>query len=256
MRWWVRLFLRILKLGPVPRHISFIMDGNRRYAKRSRLLTIEGHRKGFWRLNDVCDFCCTLGIQYVTVYAFSLENFKRPSEEVDSIMDLIEEQLADSSEWMDMIEKNQVQVRVAGDLSCARPQLYEHFKGIVDRTRGNNRMILTIAFCYSAKHDIVQAARSTVFPPDEVPAATGVDQSHSTCAVEIPKTKFSSNLLTREIPPPDILIRTSGESRLSDYLAWQVSEYTTFHFLPMLWPEISELDLIWCILHQQLFVNR
>uniref|UniRef100_H0VBI9 Alkyl transferase n=1 Tax=Cavia porcellus TaxID=10141 RepID=H0VBI9_CAVPO len=204
---WERFCANILKAGPMPKHIAFIMDGNRRYAKKCQVERQEGHSQGFNKLAETLRWCLNLGILEVTVYAFSIENFKRSKNEVDGILDLAREKFSYLMKEQEKLQKYGVCIRVLGDLHLLPLDLQEL---------------------------IAQAVRATKNYNNDV----------SECLLD-------KCLYTHHSPHPDILIRTSGEVRLSDFLLWQTS-HSCLVFQPILWPEYTFWNLCEAILQYQM----
>ncbi|KAL2773108.1 dehydrodolichyl diphosphate synthase complex subunit DHDDS isoform 3 [Daubentonia madagascariensis] len=204
---WERFCANIIKAGPVPKHIAFIMDGNRRYAKKCQVERQEGHSQGFNKLAETLRWCLNLGILEVTVYAFSIENFKRSKSEVDGLMDLAREKFTRLMEEQEKLQKHGVCIRVLGDLHLLPLDLQELIAQAVQATKNYNN--------------------------------------------DISESLLDKCLYTNHSPHPDILIRTSGEVRLSDFLLWQTS-HSCLVFQPILWPEYTFWNLCEAILQFQM----
>uniref|UniRef100_A0A2R8PLW1 Alkyl transferase n=1 Tax=Callithrix jacchus TaxID=9483 RepID=A0A2R8PLW1_CALJA len=204
---WERFCANIIKAGPVPKHIAFIMDGNRRYAKKCQVERQEGHSQGFNKLAETLRWCLNLGILEVTVYAFSIENFKRSKSEVDGLMDLARQKFSRLMEEQEKLQKHGVCIRVLGDLHLLPLDLQELIAQAVQATKNYNN--------------------------------------------DISESLLDKCLYTNRSPHPDILIRTSGEVRLSDFLLWQTS-HSCLVFQPVLWPEYTFWNLFEAILQFQM----
>ncbi|KAI8924404.1 putative undecaprenyl diphosphate synthase-domain-containing protein [Entophlyctis helioformis] len=224
-----RMALSIVRLGPVPRHVAFIMDGNRRFAKKLHVKPGEGHKLGFERLEQTLDWCMQLGIKVVTVYAFSIENFKRPQEEVDTLMNLAQLKFAEMAEKSELVKKNGISVRVIGKTDMLPPHVYRSACSAIHQTSTNTNAILNICCPYTSQHEILAAIKGTV---------DGVHDGMIEPA-DIDQDTLEQCLFTGDCPPLDILVRTSGESRLSDFMLWQAAQNCHVHFLDILWPEFS-----------------
>jgi len=224
---WLRTaVLYVLRSGgPVPRHLGIIMDGNRRYAARARIGKQEGHQAGFDKLHETLFWLLDVGIRNVSVYAFSIDNFKRTKEEVDALMDLAQEKFEALLSDMELIHRYQVKVLVTGDLARVPTKVREAANALVRATEGHSKCVLNICFAYTGSYDIARAV-------DEVSAP--VERS----------------LLTEGLPPVDLLLRTSGEKRLSDFLLWQCGG-AHLAFIDTLWPDLSLWDLARVILEYQ-----
>lgn len=230
----------VLKAGPIPRHIAIIMDGNRRFAKKNSMGRAEGHLKGFDKLAETLEWCLHLGILEVTVYAFSIENFKRSKDEVDCLMELARQKFTRLMEEKEMIQKHEVCVRVLGNLSLLPEDIQRTVAEVVNLSKNNTRATLNVCFSYTSRDEICTAMREM---------AEGVDRR------EINESDISEELLekclyTNQSPDPDLLIRTSGEVRLSDFLLWQ-STFSVLSFLEVLWPDFSIWHLYAAVLHYQ-----
>ncbi|XP_045401831.1 dehydrodolichyl diphosphate synthase complex subunit DHDDS isoform X4 [Lemur catta] len=204
---WERFCANIIKAGPMPKHIAFIMDGNRRYAKKCQVERQEGHSQGFNKLAETLRWCLNLGILEVTVYAFSIENFKRSKSEVDGLMDLARQKFTRLMEEQEKLQKHGVCIRVLGDLHLLPLDLQELIAQAIQATKNYNN--------------------------------------------DISESLLDKCLYTNHSPHPDILIRTSGEVRLSDFLLWQTS-HSCLVFQPVLWPEYTFWNLFEAILQFQM----
>ncbi|XP_052807996.1 dehydrodolichyl diphosphate synthase complex subunit DHDDS-like [Mya arenaria] len=238
---WVHRFCSsILKCGPIPNHVAFIMDGNRRFAKKNSMESAEGHLKGFDKLAETLEWCLHLGIKEVTVYAFSIENFKRSRDEVDCLMELARQKFARLLEEKELIQKHEVCVRVLGNLALLPEDVQRTVAEVVNLSKNNTRAKLNVCFSYTSREEICTAMREL---------AEGVEQGL------IRETDVSEELLerclyTNQSVEPDLLIRTSGEVRLSDFLLWQ-STFSVLSFLEVLWPDFSIWHMYAAILHYQ-----
>lgn len=213
----------------VPRHIAIIMDGNNRWAKEHRLSTIEGHRKGAEALRKTIESALELGIEYLTVYAFSVDNWKRSKEEVDSLMNLMREFL---NRGKKDIKDKDVRLIVIGRTSELPGDIVEKINDLVVSTRDNKKLKLVVALNYGARDEIVDAVKRMVQDKISIDA--------------INENLFSKYLYTNGIPDPDLFIRTSGEMRLSNFLLWQLS-YTELWITPVHWPDFGKEQLVQAI---------
>lgn len=213
-------------------HIAFIMDGNRRWAKAKGLPIIAGHEKGAETLTNIVKTAKELGIKYVTVYAFSTENWKREKSEVDGLMNLLRKYLDRSFKEL---EENNARIMFIGERNMLAADIVEKMEQIETRTAQNPDITLCVALSYGGRQDIVAAVRKIA----------GFAQNGGLNIKDIDEKKFSDMLYTKDLPDPDLLIRTSGEKRLSNFLLWQLS-YAEFYFSDTLWPDFSadELKLI------------
>ncbi|XP_078001691.1 dehydrodolichyl diphosphate synthase complex subunit DHDDS isoform X2 [Phascolarctos cinereus] len=206
-----RFCANIIKAGPMPKHIAFIMDGNRRYAQKCQVERQEGHTQGFNKLAETLRWCLNLGIREVTVYAFSIENFKRSKNEVDGLMELARQKFTRLMEEQEKLEKHGVCIRVLGDLQLLPLDLQELIAKAVQATRNYSKCFLNVCFAYTSRHEISNAVKEM---------AWGVEQGLLDPS-DVSESLLDKCLYTNNSPNPDILIRTSGEVRLSDFLLWQ-----------------------------------
>ena len=203
------------------RHIAFIMDGNGRWAKKRGMPREYGHREGAKAFQRVVEYCGEIGIEYVTVYAFSTENWKRPENEVNAIMQLFTEYM---SEAFRVFAEKGLRIRFIGDRSRFSPDLLSKMEQLEQDSRENQK-VLNVAFNYGGREDIVHAAKTLV--------AEGK---------ELSEENLSHALYTAECPDPDLVVRTGGEVRISNFLLWQ-SAYAELYFTGTLWPDMKEADV-------------
>lgn len=225
----------------MPKHVAFIMDGNRRYAQKEHKERQEGHTQGFEKLAETLRWCLNLGIHEVTVYAFSIENFKRSKEEVDGLMELARQKFSRLLTEQENLEKHGVCIRVLGDLTLLPEDLQTLIAKAVVSTRAHNKCFLNVCFAYTSRHEIANAVKEMAWGVEQ-----GLIKSSDVSEVLLSECLYSSNS-----PNPDLLIRTSGEVRLSDFLLWQTS-YSCLVFQSVLWPEYSFWNLCEAILQFQL----
>jgi len=323
------LLIGSLKCGPIPQHIAFVMDGNRRYARNHKLETVQGHHMGFEALARILEVCYKSGVKVVTIYAFSIENFKRSKYEVDGLMDMAKTKLVQMSQHGELFDRYGASVRILGDLSLVREDVLEQVHKAVEMTTHNEQAVLNVCFPYTSRDEITHSIRTTVrefsTPPDrekdkrnrpfseshiqhnirsrqlssvaeeETPkdmlappvTASGMsvtsdaessemseqdldasstfqpassqtshspspDLKPSTTATQRPphlhhlldpetltEESLSKNMYTASSPPLDLLVRTSGVARLSDFMLWQCHEKTEIRFLNILWPDFD-----------------
>uniref|UniRef100_A0A1B6ELQ6 Alkyl transferase n=1 Tax=Cuerna arida TaxID=1464854 RepID=A0A1B6ELQ6_9HEMI len=238
---WAQLFcVRLLKCGVIPQHAAFIMDGNRRYAKQNNVKKIDGHSKGFDKLSETLQWCLDLGISEVTVYAFSIENFKRSKEEVEDLLELARQKFQRLLEEKEKLMENGVRIRVIGNISLLPLDLAKLIAEVELLTKDNSKAILNVAFAYTARDEMTQAFKKIV----EAHQSSDLDTS------DINVHLLSQSLYTRGSPYPDLYIRTSGEKRLSDFLLYQ-SAYSYLHFSDVLWPDFTAWHLLAAVFHYQ-----
>jgi len=227
--WHQKLACRMLRMGPTPKHVAFIMDGNRRYAKKHQIQRIVGHTRGYQTLLEVLKWCNELDVKVATVYAFALDNFKRSRNEVDSLMELATRKFTEMLDSEKTISQYGVRVQVLGALDRLPTKLQHVMARVMQSTRGHTKLTLNIAFAYSARHEVEQAAESI---------RRGVREGDLK-AEDAQSGLLERCLYTSGLPEPDLLIRTSGETRLSDFLVSQCRRGTYLSFVEALWPELS-----------------
>jgi undecaprenyl diphosphate synthase len=209
----------------VPRHVAIIMDGNGRWAKARGLPRTEGHRAGTENLRRILKACVELGVEILTIYAFSTENWNRPRAEVRMLMRILESVI---DRELKELHESGVQIRHIGEIERIEPRLQRKIRQACEFTRNNTRLILNVAFNYGGRDEIVQAVRRIV--TDQVPPE------------QIDEDLISSYMYTRDLPDPDLIIRTSGEMRTSNFLTWQ-GTYSEYYFTPKYWPEFDKEEL-------------
>ncbi len=219
----------LAQLDTVPRHIAIIMDGNGRWAKKRGLPRNAGHRAGAETFRRIAKHCNTLGVKYLTVYAFSTENWKRSEEEVSGIMLLLEKYLTEALRDM---EKNHIRFCAFGDLTRLSPRLQQLCRETMERSRHFSDVQVNFCINYGGRDEIVRAARA--FAAD-VAAGRRTPES-------LTEELFSDYLDSAGVPDPELVIRPSGEKRTSNFLPWQ-SAYSEFVFMDVLWPDFSAEDL-------------
>ena len=213
----------------IPKHIAIIMDGNRRWAKKRNLPVKLGHKQGAETLKKLARYANKIGLEYLTVYAFSTENWKRTEEEVNALMTLLQN-------YLDIFAKEadteNIVIRVLGDRKPLSAKLNEKIDEAIERTKSNTGTIFNIALNYGGRDEIVHATKKIAEKVKN--GELNID--------DIDEKLISQNLYTEDIPDPDLLIRTSGEIRLSGFLPWQ-SVYSEFYFIDKLWPDFTSDDL-------------
>jgi undecaprenyl diphosphate synthase len=215
---------------PVPQHIAIIMDGNGRWAKKRGLPRTAGHAAGAETFRNIATYCNTLGVKYLTVYAFSTENWKRSAEEVGAIMKLLGNYL---QEGLRDMEKNRVRIRFFGDLSRLDPKLQKLCIDAQERSSRFNEVQVNFCLNYGGRDEIVRCIKNIA--TDVVDNKIDVNK--------IDEDYISNNLDTRDIPDPDLLIRPGGEVRISNYLLWQLA-YAEMYFTDAFWPDFDEKELV------------
>lgn len=215
----------------LPRHIAIIMDGNGRWAKKQGLLRMFGHKKGVETVHEITETCAELGIEYLTLYAFSTENWNRPKEEVDALMSLLVDTIEKETPTL---MKNNVRLTTIGDTSRLPEKAQTKFINCINQTAGNTGLVLVLALSYSSRWEIVNAVKQII--------DKGIKQ--------IDESTFATFLTTSHIPDPDLLIRTSGEYRISNFLLWQLA-YTELYFTDTLWPDFNKEELYKALINYQ-----
>jgi len=217
----------------IPQHIAIIMDGNGRWAQKRDLLRLEGHKRGSEVAEDIVDAALELKVKYLTLYAFSQENWKRPGEEVVGLMDLLHYFLVSKRE---KFLKNGVRLRAIGEIESLPVAVKEVLLEIMDVTRSCDKLTLVLALSYGSRSEILRGIQRMLKQGPEAPPLTA----------EV----FAQFLDTKSIPDPDLLIRTSGEYRISNFLLWQMA-YTELYFTETLWPDFNKDELLRAILEYQ-----
>ena len=224
-------------VSKLPLHVAIIMDGNGRWAQRKGEQRVFGHQNGVKAVRDTTEAAAELGIKYLTLYAFSTENWNRPEDEVTALMELLVYTINAEKETLN---KNNIRLLAIGDLNSLPAKCYNELKEAIDETSKNTRMSLVLALSYSARWEIIEGVKKIC---SEI--------SKGNLSVEdIDENLFSSYLNTKGIPDPELLIRTSGETRISNFLLWQMA-YTEFFFTDKLWPEFTKEDLYTALLDYQ-----
>lgn len=212
-----------------PQHVAIIMDGNGRWARSKNLPKVMGHRQGVEALRQTTEAAGQLGVKYLTVFGFSTENWSRPADEVEALLELLRLYVHRD---LDKLEREGVRVRVVGERQSLSPDIIKMIERAETSTAHNDKLNLTIAFNYGGQAEIVAAARRL---------AEEVEQGRLR-ASEITHERFAAFLHTRDLPAPDLLIRTSGEKRISNFLLWQCA-YTEFVFQDVFWPDFGKIHL-------------
>jgi len=226
-----------IDLSRLPQHIAIIMDGNGRWAKGKGKLRVFGHHNGVVSVSDVVEGAGEIGIKYLTLYTFSAENWNRPKLEVAAIMELL---VSTINKEINKLMANTVRLNAIGDLNMLPQKCYKELMGAINRTSGNTGLVLTLALSYGSRREIVQAAQNL--------AQQVLDGDLR--VADINEDVFADNLYTADMPDPELLIRTSGEYRISNYLLWQIA-YAELYFTPKLWPDFRRNDLYEAILDYQ-----
>lgn len=212
----------------VPQHIAIIMDGNGRWAKQQGEDRIFGHHEGVNSVREIVEAAAEVGVKYLTLYAFSTENWNRPKEEVDALMELL---VATISMETPQLNKNGVKLEAIGNLKSLPQGCYDELQQSIDITKNNTRLTLILALSYSSKWEIVEAAKQLASEVKE--GKTAIDA--------IDENSIAQHLCTKKYPDPELMIRTSGEHRISNFLLWQLA-YAEFYFTDTLWPDFRKKE--------------
>lgn len=229
-----------LDTGNIPRHIAVIMDGNGRWAKKRTLNRLRGHKAGIEAVRETIRCANDLGVDYLTIYSFSTENWKRPEDEVDGLMELFAKTMLAE---VDELHDEHVRVKTIGDLSVLPEDTREAFEHAWEKTRGNDGMTLVVAVNYGSRQEMIRAVNRCI-------QQAVLEAEESKQVLEVTPSMFEQNLYTADIPDPELLIRTSGEMRVSNFLLWQIA-YTELVVTETLWPDFDRYELLRCILEYQ-----
>lgn len=225
--------------GEIPQHVAIIMDGNGRWAKKRGLPRVEGHRRGVETVREMVESCALLGIKHLTIYTFSTENWKRPKDEVGTLMRLIVRSLQSET---NELHANNVRLTTIGNVSMLPDIVQKELQSAMEKTKDNTKLSLNLALSYSGRWEIVNACRDI---SEKV-------KNGEINIEDINEELFSGCLTTKDIPDPDLLIRSGGEYRISNFLLWQIA-YSELYVTDVLWPEFRYEDLLNAI---QDFRNR
>ena len=218
-----------LDLNNIPSHIAVIMDGNGRWAKQRKHERIFGHQNAIEAVRQTVERCAELGVEYLTLYAFSTENWNRPKAEVEGLMALLVKCIRDETPTL---QKNNIRLQTIGNTASLPEKTRLELQRCIDDTASNTRMTLILALSYSSRWEIKQALRKIVADAN----------SHTLETDDIDEDTLGRYLTTADYPDPDLLIRTSGEYRISNFMLWQMA-YTELYFTPTLWPDFRKQDL-------------
>lgn len=226
--------VRELDLSRLPRHVAIIMDGNGRWAKERKLPRIEGHRAGSKSVQEVVETSARLGIKYLTLYAFSKENWKRPKKEVSTLWKLLQDYLKKEDR---ILVKNRLKLRVIGQVEDIPNRVRSELMRVEELTKDNDRMTIILALNYGGRAEIVDAVKKILLEKNIQPDA-------------LDEKKFSSYLYTSGIPDPDLLIRTSGEQRISNFLLWEIA-YSEIWITQEFWPDFRRKHMLQALVDYQ-----
>lgn len=226
-----------LKAGSLPRHLAIIMDGNGRWAKQRGKLRIFGHENGVKAVRETVENSAKLGIEFLTLYAFSTENWKRPKLEVDTLMNLLVSSL---KKELKTLHKNNISLNAIGNIDSLPSKAYAELQEVIEKTSKNNGMVLTLALSYGAREEIKHAVQEiSLKVKNNIISPENIDD-----------TIINSHLYTHNLPDVDLLVRTSGEHRISNFLLWQIA-YAELYFMDVFWPDFREQHLAEAIKNYQ-----
>jgi len=221
---------QVKSLGSVPQHVAIIMDGNGRWAKKKGLPRAAGHKKGIGTVREIVEACANLGVKYLTLYTFSTENWRRPKTEVSTLMRLIVKSLKDET---DQLHKNNIKLTAIGNSDMLPPEVKEELEDAFEKTKMNTKMTLNLALSYSGRWELTHAVKNIA--KDVKLGNIDID--------EISEETISNYLDTKDMPDPELLIRSGGEMRISNFLLWQIA-YSEIYITNTLWPEFKTSNLI------------
>lgn len=221
----------------LPKHLAIIMDGNGRWAKQKGMLRAFGHESGTKAVRETVETCAKLGIENLTLYAFSTENWNRPKLEVDTLMKLLISSLKGE---LKTLQNNDIRLNSIGNLDTLPASVKKELSEVIEKTKNNTRMTLTLALSYGSREEIVNAVRKI---SDKV-------KNNIISITDIDESIINQHLYTQNLPDVDLVIRTSGEHRISNFLLWQIA-YAEFYFTDVLWPDFREKDLYEAIISYQ-----
>lgn len=228
-----------LRTGPVPQHIGFIMDGNRTYAKIKHIELKEGHSAGFESMAKILEICYDCGVKCATVFAFSIENFKRSNYEIQWLMELAKTKFKQVVSNGEMCEQFGIQIRILGDLDLVPEDVKKVLLDAQELTKNNSRAILNVCWSYTSRDDITHSIKEII----------NKISKNQINIKDINENLISENLYTGNSPPLDLLIRTSGVYRLSDFMLWESSkEECDIEILDVLWPQFNAISMIWILI--------
>ena len=221
----------------LPKHLAIIMDGNGPWAKQKGFLRVFGHENGIKSVRSTVENCAKLGIENLTLYAFSTENWNRPKLEVDTLMKLL---ISSLKTELDTLQKNNIRLNCIGNIDLLPSKAKEELLGVIEKTKDNNRMTLTIALSYGSREELLNAVR----------IISNKVKNNIISIDSLDESIINQHLYTHNLPDVDLVIRTSGEHRISNFLLWQIA-YAEFYFTDVLWPDFKEDDLYEAIISYQ-----
>ena len=226
-----------INLNNLPKHLAIIMDGNGRWAKQKGLLRTLGHESGTKSVKVTVETCAKMGIENLTLYAFSTENWSRPKLEVDLLMELLINSLKNE---LNTLQENNIKLNSIGNLDLLPKSAQKKLEEVIETTKNNSRMVLTLALSYGSREELINAVKNISNKvKNNIISIDNIDESI-----------INQHLYTRDLPEVDLLIRTSGEHRISNFLLWQIA-YSELYFTDVLWPDFKENDLYEAIISYQ-----
>jgi undecaprenyl diphosphate synthase len=229
--------LKQLNLTSLPSHIAIIMDGNGRWAKKKGLLRNLGHQSGAKTVREIVEVCAEIDVKFLTLYAFSTENWNRPKLEVDLLMKLL---ISSLKKELKTLQKNNIKLATIGNIDSLPAKVYAELKDVVEKTKNNSRLTLTLALSYSSREELIKTIKEiSLKVKNNLISPENIDES-----------VINNHLYTCNLPDVDLLIRTSGEQRISNFLLWQIA-YAELYFTETLWPDFNKESLFEAILNYQ-----
>ncbi len=229
--------LKKINLTNLPTHIAIIMDGNGRWAKKKGLLRNIGHQNGAKTVKRVVEACAEINVKYLTLYAFSSENWNRPKLEVDLLMKLL---ISSLKKELKTLQKNNIKLTTIGNIDSLPDKVFIELKDVVEKTKNNTRLTLTLALSYGSREELIKTIQEISLKV----------KNNLISPENIDKSVINNHLYTRNLPDVDLLIRTSGEQRISNFLLWQIA-YAELYFTETLWPDFNKENLFEAILNYQ-----
>lgn len=227
----------LIHIDQLPEHVAIIMDGNGRWAKQRGKVRVFGHEKGTKSVKEITECCAELGIKYLTLYAFSTENWKRPKFEVQTLMKLL---ISSLKKEIKTLQENDIKLTAIGDLSALPSGVHNELQHVIDETKSNTRLTLTLALSYGSREELINAFKQL----------SSKVKNNIISPEKIDESIINEHLYTRKMPDVDLLIRTSGEQRISNFLLWQIA-YAELYFTEVLWPDFSKENLYEAIVNYQ-----
>ena len=228
--------MSLINKNNIPRHVAIIMDGNGRWAKANKLLRVNGHKNGINAVKESVEFSAEIGVKFLTLFAFSSENWNRPSIEVNALMNLL---LTSLKKELPTLQKNNIKLNAIGNIKDLNTECNAKLLEVIEATKKNSHMTLNLALSYSSRAEILNAINAIVS-----------DVEKGIIKKPVSKKDFESYLYTENLPYPDLLIRTSGEYRISNFLLWQIA-YSELYFCKKFWPDFGREDLKEAIINYQ-----